>query len=406
MKKSYIFILFLITLFTGCSNEGAVDLPEDSYQAFNVITVGKVGRAAAFQDETELPPGDVKALEGNSVFSEGSRIYISQLGNTLDPFASGQSSNLYTYIYQDNPDATWDDNYNFVVKNGTNPLSWTDIRKVGSVGNAFSFFGLSFPGVDEDTEEEIYFSVEKDQTGGKEYPYDQTNFNKSDILGAYHATSALYTRLRFNFFHLMCYLKVTLYVPIYKSEKNEAGQASYSGFNFDDLKEGYVLNSFKDYTISWRSGRSSDIEPPLTYGIGNSTSIKMYMHQPIEDVIQLNDVKKYYDNGDLENDEVYAYNFSVLFPARNSTDNINVSLCFFLQNIDNQMKYYYFQSNWITTESYTPKQGAMQQLYLYLPRTNNKAILVGANILPWGESSTDMTVTSQSTDTIDEESEE
>ena len=397
MKFGLIYI-FLLLLLVGCSDSEREPGLETSEEILGSISVSKVSRATTINDEEEMAPGDVKALEGNFEFSDESLLYISQLGTTSDPnFTDNATSNLYIFQYKKNEDANWDENYNFVAKKDSQLLTWTNIKNMGSVGNAFSLYAMSFPG------NEIIFNVSKDQSGGTDDPFNSINFNKSDILGAFHATSALYTRLRFNLFHLMTYLKVTLYVPDYQEKTNDGDQVSYSGYKEGAVQAGYVLNTYTDFTIDWRANRSSDSEAPLTYGTGRSTSIKMYMNEPQDEIIKLENVTDYFGASKLTDDNVRAYNFSVLFPARNSTDKTNISLCFNLQNIDQQMKYYYFESNQITTGNYTPAQGTLQQLYLYLPRTDNTAILVGAKILPWGTSSTDMTVTEEKTDGFDEE---
>ena len=392
MKKLFCYLSFLLLLLS-CTQESGDYVVEETKDILDRITVSKVTRSS-YDDGNNPAPGDALAIEGKDKFSDNDLLYISQLGSSTDPnFNTDATTNLYVYKYQENENANWEEEYNFVCDNSSEALSWPSINNFGSVGNSFSLYAMSFPG------NEITFSIAKDQTGDDENPYDPVNFLKSDILGAYHATSALYTRLRFNLFHLMSYLKITLYVPVYKDD----GHSSYSGYKDDAMQSGYILNAFEKFMIDWRANRSSDTEAPLTYGTGNSTSIKMYMHEPDYKEIELEDVTNYFGASTLETDIVKAYNFSVLFPARNSTDKTNVSLCFLLQNIDGQIKYYYFESNQITTGNYIPAQGTLQQLYLYLPRKNNTAILVGAKILPWGNSSTDMTVTEQKTDYINDE---
>lgn len=376
----------------GCSDKGGQYDPDDKELSLEQIRVSRISRAGSLEGQTNLPPGDVSPLTDENMFSENSLLYISQLGTTTAPnFTEGATSNLYIYKYKANPAATWEQDYNFVVNDGSSPLTWVDVKNMGSVGNAFSLYAMTFPG------NQISFSVNQDQTGGTGDQYNQQNFFNSDILGAYHATSALYTRLRFNLFHLMVYLKVTIYVPVYQDQTNDANQFSYSGFKEGAVQEAYVLNAYRNFTIDWTANRSSDTEAPLTYGTGNSGSIKMYMHQPDSTPFELENVTDYFGDSKLETDRVRAYNFSVLFPARNSTDKTNISLYFLLQNVDvdDTEKYYFFESNQIATGTYSPAQGTLQQLYLYLPRTDNKAILVGAKILPWGSSFTDMTVTEQ-----------
>lgn len=394
--KSYFIYIFSLFLLVACNDSIQQSDPDDS-GILQEITVSRVSRVS-YLNEEEMAPGDVRALEGSSEFPPSTLLYISQLSNISEPnFKEDAKNNLYVFQYVKNPEANWDENYNFERKEGSDTLTWTKIKQTGSVGNGFSLYAMTFPG------NKITFKVNKDQTGSGNDPYDQDNFNNSDILGAYHATSTLFTRLRFNLFHLMTYLKVTLYVPDYKDNTNEGGQSSYSGYKEGALEAGYVLNAYENFTIEWRANRSSDTEAPLTYGTGNSTSIKMYMHEPVNDVISLNNVKDYFENSLLSEDTVRAYNFSVLFPARSETDKTTISLCFFLRNIDNQMKYYYFESGQITTGFYSPVQGTLQQLYLYLDRNDNSAILVGAKILPWGNSSTDMTVTEEKPESIDDE---
>lgn len=333
------------------------------------------------EDEDIAPPIIIDSFDNKSL------LYFSQLGATdaltprFDELGEEASPYVYIYEYKQVSDATWDDKYNFSVQEGRRALDWDSVKSVGSVGNAFSLFAFYFP-----EGNEVRFAVETDQT-------DETNFKKSDIMGAYHATSSLYTRLRFRLFHLMVYLKVTLYVPVYK-DKNGTDK-EYSGFYEDALKGAYVLNANTDFTISWRAKRSSDTEAPLTQTGNNKDNITMYRHGRNRTIDNF-EVKDYYTGGTLTSDHVEEYNFSVLFPAQTFGDKF---LCFALQAPDNSMKYYYFSASQIVGDSknYGLTQGTLQQLYLYLPRTTNETILVGAKILPWKDAVTDMTVTQQTT---------
>lgn len=168
---------------------------------------------------------------------------------------------------------------------------------------------------------------------------------------------------------------------------------SLSGFKAGAMRGAYVMNANTGFSIEWRANRSSDTDAPLTQASGNKTKITMYAHTPDEsNIIEGFEVKDYYRDESLETDRVRRYDFSVLFPAQSFGDNF---LCFELQDVNDAMKYYYFSGNQIVgdTGNYGLTQGTLQELHLYLPRTTNQAILVGAKILPWQDAVTDMTVT-------------
>ena len=391
--------LFLITL--GCSEKNS--FPEEILETedhVSSISISRQGMMKATDEASELPeiPGEASNPLGYNEFTEGNLIYISQLGTEKDPnFSNSSSGNFYVYQFKKN-EADWDNEYNFIPYDSA-AIKWSLIKAFGSVGNAFSLYALSFPGSTTGTyNSPLNFQVMSDQTGSETDPYDPINFYNSDILGAYHATSALFTRLRFNLFHLMVHLKITIYAPVYEDTQDEAGQYSYSGFNENAMIAGYLLNAQNQFSISWRANRSSDTEPPLTIGSGDKTNFKMYMYQPSNKVIPLGNVKQYFPSSTIVDDDVRAYNFSILFPAQTFNTNDNL-LCFVLKGVandsENNYKYYYFSANQIVSGTYALNQGTLQHLYLYIPRTTNQTILVGAKILNWGNSSSDMTVSKE-----------
>lgn len=426
MKNLFIIIL-TITCFASCAdNEVVLSERENEQATVNEVTVAKGTRTDTVTEEEE----EEDILTENN-FNENSILYISQMGTSEAPnFPDGhlapseQPKNLYAYGWsEDNDSADWNAGYNFKSITGYNPIEWNIIKSYGNVGNAFSLYAMYFPG-----DQKVRFNVEADQTG-------KDNFMKSDIMGAYHATSSLYTRLRFRLFHLMVYLRVTLYVPVYRDELSEDNKGmNYSGFKLttddgENIPTVYVMNACTDFNIEWRANRSSDTEAPLTQSGNSKANIKMYSHssnagKTDSDIDYIN-VSDYYKGNSFPGececehkdgkpcevcgcqlkedktcsgcgcDKVYVYNFSVLFPAQDFGNN-NL-LCFALQAPDNSKKYYYFHGSQIVGESgnYSLTQGTLQHLYLYLPRTTNETILVGANILPWADAVTDMTVTKQ-----------
>lgn len=373
MSKYYIFILLLI-LTVGCSTSDA-DFEQEQllpglYVAAN-MPLSAEGVELDDEDESLI----IDSFDSNSI------LYFSQLGTTATPNFEDLTENAYPYCYQyqysPDPTATWESGYNFKHLPQTNPFDWNSVPELGSVGNAFSFFAMYFPG-----DNQVKWAVETDQSK-------KENFIMSDIMGAYHATSALYTRMRFNLFHLMVYLKVTVYVPTFKDSDNN-NNFNYSGFEAGALSDAYVLNANTAFDIDWLAVRSSDKMAPLTQSKVPKANIRMYAHAVSNEIEDIN-VRDFYAGGNIDTDQVRSYTFSVIFPSQAFGDNF---LCFALKDIDNTTRYFYFSGSQIIGDggNYSLSQGTLQELFLYLPRNSNETILVGANILPWKDSVTDMTV--------------
>ena len=373
MYKFYLYI-FLIAVVCSCSTSIYNDVPETG-QTVNGLYVASNKPLAAEDMDPEEDDMIIDSFDTNSI------LYFSQLGTTATPNFSNleEDAQPYCYQYQYSPDpqANWDQGYNFKCKTSCKPFDWTAVPDLGSVGNAFSFFAMYFP-----VDNVVKWQVQTDQS-------EKTDFLKSDIMGAYHATSSLYTRMRFNLFHLMVYMKVTIYVPTFKDSDNN-NNFNYSGFNEDALIGAYVLNANTNFDIDWLAVRSSDKMAPLTQSTDSKKNIKMYSHPATGEIEQIN-VRDFYSGGNITEDEVRAYTFSVIFPSQTFGDNF---LCFALKDIDNSTRYFYFSGSQIVGDSgnYSLSQGTLQELRLYLPRNSNETILVGAKILPWKDSVTDMTV--------------
>lgn len=398
--KHIIFCILALLAFVSCrSDNDPAPEPGRDGGVVDVVTVASQPRRAAqgIDDDAETDDNNDTASIIIDGFDSSSLLYFSQMGVSLPPNFSNMTTEafpyLYIYRYYRNDDATWEADYNFKTETGRLPFDWDVVKSIGSVGNAFSFYAFYFP-----VDNTPRFYVEKDQTGGAAQPYSKNNFMKSDIMGAFHATSALYTRMRFNLFHLMTYLKVTLYVPVFDGKtSDDYSNSSYSGFLAGALQGAYVMNAFTDFSIEWYANRSSDVQAPVVEANGTKSNIKMYRHLTDENrIIEDFPIGDYFNgNADVDDTEsVREYTFSVLFPTQSFNDNF---LCFALRAPDGKMKYYYFSSSQIMSETGNLglTQGTLQQLYLYLPRKTNETILVGAKILPWKDAVTDMTVTKQ-----------
>lgn len=391
--KKWIVAILAVVAFASCAGDKEVR-PDSEGRTVTGIMAASGPQTLADNTQAE----DITEVMTDNEFAEGSLLYISQMGTTLPPDFSEGSSNRYVYLYEENPLASWDaeGTYNFYPVAGTPAIEWDVVRNNGSVGNAFSLYAFHFP-----VENSVRFNIETDQR-------DLNNLKKSDILGAYHATSALFTRLRFRLYHLMVYLRVTLYVPVYEEDDDGMG---YSGFESDAFRNAVVLNAATDFDIEWRTNRSSDTDPPLVILKQNSprSMLRMYLHHWDEypdnqehfPVIEDFPVGKYYGDDPDATDKVRVYNFSVLFPGQTfgTSDNF---LQFQFNTVGwaegGDVKNFYFAASQLVAGSteFNFTQGTLQQLNLYVPRRGNNTILVRANILPWTDASTDMTVTDQS----------
>lgn len=395
----HILFFALLTLVAGCGGreEGSGTEPEVVDDGLVFVARQDMMRAPGLEGtgtQDAPDPGDPIII---SNFKAGDLLYFSQMPQGQSPNFDGNDDSTvnYMYVYEYKPDqnANWSEGYNFQVKSSTFGFDWDRVLAVGPSGNAFKFFGFHFP-----VGQQPVWRVQEDQTGGEENPFDTKNFMSSDIMGAYHATSAIFTRMRFRLFHLMTYLMVKIYVPVYEGKTDDPDKLSYSGFNEDALKEAIVTNAITDFRIEWAASKSSDSEAPLvqTDNTSGRHNIKMYRHQIDETSVTEIKVPDYYGN-DVEGivdgiDRVRTYQFSVLFPTQTFDSNF---LRFALKTPGGDTVYYYFKSEYIREGTFGLTQGTLQELDLYLPRNTNQTIVVGAKILPWKEAETEMTVNKQ-----------
>lgn len=403
-------------------NEGdATSVTEISVVTEPLLTAGSVTRADGEEGgETEGEGEDVNGggttddiedMTAENKFIDGSLLYISQMGTVIEPNFNEDKTdnelydnNLYRYIYSENTSADWDKEFNFKTETGRAPIKWQDIKNRGSVGNAFSLYALHFP-----VDNKVRFSVEKNQTT-------LDNFRKSDIMGAYHATSSLYSRMRFRLYHLMVYLRVTLYVPVYQATDPEDKISKPTGYHAEAVKNAFLTKVKTEFDIEWRASRSSDNDAPYVSEKRDAPAdyVFMYAHESNKekkDVIKTIDVTKFYGQGNLTEDQVYEYNFSVLIPRQQMGTNDQFLLFQLLPGTvfdkdKTDLTTYYFQTSQLRQgydDFQLMTQGSLLHLNLYLPRTGNDVLLVSADIVNWKDASSDMTVTKQPKDEGDED---
>ena len=305
----------------------------------------------------------------DSFENDFSIIYISQRGpNNVNPeFDNPNSENLYTYVYYDNPSANWEGGYNFSSL-GAKELDWENISSIGMIGSSYIFYSMYFP-----EDNKVRFEVEENQST-------LSNLRKSNILGARHTTADLNSRLRFRFYHLMVFMNVTLYVPVYDETDN-------SGFLENALDGGTAININRHFYVDYASNPGADASPTVSLTGIELNDIQMYVHPGFEET-EIN-VADYYPWGDKETDRVRKYTLSVIFPAGQDITDRDL-LRFALHMPGGTVKKYVFST--LQNIQLLLDKGAVTQLALYLPRKENNTILINAEIIDWSNSSSEMNI--------------
>ena len=315
-------------------------------------------------------------LEDFSDYFEADKscVLISQRSQSVAFDFSPESSNCYTYKYYENGDANWDSGYNFTSEN---PLSWDQIQKNGQYGNGFAFGALFFP------RDYIYAEKVRDDQS------DVDAFYESDILGAWHKTTKDLDRLRFRLNHLMCKLQVNLYIPVYDEVKGD-------GFIHDDVRA-TTINLRTDYQIDW-GDRISELPPiakPDPTIVGERKNIIMYKKEVKDNIIELENLDRF-NVLDMDKDIVKQYTFEVMFPEQTVNGDF---LRFILKNGERETNYV-FNSAYLTYNSlgFALQAGAVTELNLYLPRTDNNILVLSAFVHKWNKAQTSFTITPETTE--------
>ena len=278
-------------LSVACATDpGSAEPPQSPY--LDEISVLRTSRAVAGEESdtgdgsgTEEPPKYDGEDIFDTAFNENSILYVAQRTRRNVPFAKTGGTDdpvtpIYEYVYDPNEEADWYTGFNFRPKpivgpqGGENPnaLNWDTVKENGSVGNGFSLWAMYYPDQVEGTR-----SVAEDQS-------ELSNLLRSDILGAYHSTSALYSRVRFRLWHLMTYFKINLYVPVYKETGKTGDETKMSGYTAESMLNAWIKEVCPEFAIEWGATISSDTSPIASYiNKENKTDIAMYSHGHLGD---------------------------------------------------------------------------------------------------------------------------
>lgn len=409
-------ILLNIFLLPSCKEDNNMSAQGATAGEDNVI--GHIGVRLAERGEGENPDGNANTSDGGSVadtkvypfempfspeFDSRSVIFVSQQTSQTAPFRTIDA--IYPYQYKPDYESTgnkeddwYDEVYNFTPLS-ENPLEWFKIGNTGSYLNGFSLYALYFPLQQEMTWKEengnITYSVEKDQST-------LDNLIKSDIMGAYHSSPTLFSKLNFRLFHLMSYVGVRVYVPVYNETKK-------TGFYDGALQAAFMENANNEFGIEWNVTIHSDDAGPKIKSNASQEKIKMYLHElpagvkerPVVPINYKDFVYEgFFDQGlDDDIDYVRVYDFSVLLPMQDYSESFSTEdsesnyldiMSFVLRSNSGAETYYYFNQSTMKDQDNNHvqlNQGYFQYLELYVPRIGNKVVYAGAVLESWGEHS-------------------
>ena len=368
------------------------------------------GEDTPAEDKIDYTEFDIDKLTPYKLeFNENSILQISQKTRSQDPFLTAEDTYDFAYIPDTYPDDAWSQEaiYNFRPYDADEPLKWNKISEKGTFFGGYALYGMYFP-IENKLRQKMgeegrpIYSVMEDQST-------RENLIKSDILGACHITSYLFTKLRFRLFHLMTYVRIRLFVPVYKDELN-------TGYRNGALQYATLNNVTPDFAIDWNAVRSSDNQGPLVTALSGNGTIKMYQHPLEGDATEYPKTEirykdyipdEYFDQGlgDDEYDEVRVYDFSVIIPIQQAVEDENGNqqplagtdfLSFYFRSNSGATTRYNFNQalrNPNTDGDIALNQGVYQFLQLYIPRVGNKVVYVGAKVSNWDQMGTEMLLT-------------
>ena len=345
--------------FSSCENEegDAVNLSTDDAIKFDISIVTR---------DTHDP----EALEKyDDFFVDGvSCVYLSQRADHVPIDFSEDSNNLYKYVYKKNPEANWETGFNFSPV--TDALDWGKIIDNGQFAQVYAFAIMFFPR-GADNAAYPYYQVGADQSQAD-------NFMEWDLLAGYHRAEKLRERLRFQLKHVLCRLKVNLYIPVLDVEQG-------NGYEVTEAKA-EAIDFRTDYEVVFPEMDSEGIpQATPTNPEGVKTNIKMKKTVDGEPY-KLKDLSKFPET-EMAEDNVTKYSFDMIFPMQVVYDNM---LRFTLTLNGEEKNFVYKNSN--SDSGVKFQGGAITNLDLYLNRPDNRILLLKANVLDWNEASSDFII--------------
>lgn len=463
MKKfrfTYFYLPFLLLL--SCSDNS--DFPESGGNEPTIsddvgVYVSFATRADGWNIDNEYSEslaalGDIEGPNEEKPyiidsFSEGDILYVSQMGTIENPTLYNMQGyeyatpsydketvkpNLYIYTYKKGEnEAQWNEGSNFVPyineKNDSTPLNWSKIKNLGSVGNAYHFYAMFQPKYP--YREANYGDIAYSQTPNfRTVTYMNYSAGASDnadhsayelgtrygLFGAYHATSSLYTRMRFRMYPMFNLMHVTLLVPVKEDEPDEPG---YSGFDsnaffnnweagnnstqyYPGVWFGLSTSAFQknlvpaqkgigtSFDINWRASRSSDNDPPLILANTGNSPVSFYLlryniNDPATEhpVFKLENVKEFYPaytnkkHPDKDYDMVRRYEFIAYYVPQSTFSNSDFNALISMMLLTPGSSGKLFKNQNVTTPQAWSVEGTYVPYYYYGNRKNQSQQIGG-----------------------------
>lgn len=406
-------------------------LDDDNYLATELLADQFIGPTDGNPDPdnrsvlyfTQFVPGKLVpfvALEKSDLTQE----YWDRMTEKMQEKYPDKYPNLYNYSYHLKYPANYDDNpatYNFFPNSPEEMMDWDDVKFWGRNGSLYSIFAMFYP-------YNNVFPYDADGTPAFRVQTDQTtldNLRKSNFLGAYFGNSSANQPLKFHLYHLMAYLKVTLYIPVFNPDdeiiENGKKVKVRTGYPADALQKALIKDVMPNFAITWNANKSSGTAPS-TAAVPSSerTNISMYIPGPetykdnpdkLPPVVKV-PTKYFYNENDKkynedETDDCWEITLSALIPAGqdyqkgennvpNGTWTNTNFLQFDLRQNFGSLKRYIFNGNpdqieggMISSGELNIGQGVLQHISLYLPRHGEAAVLLNAKVIKWQEAYND-----------------
>ena len=367
MKYTSLYNIFILSLILfSCKNEIELDENIESNKNEIEFSLSIDGRSIDYGYNGEDVAGD-KEILSKYFISGKSCVLISQRSQNLSVNFNEGEPNCYKYVYNENPAANWEnDKFNFT---SVNPMSWDKIISNGDFEGNYALCALFYPGGNDN---ENYVLANQSQ---------EESFFASDILGTWHKTESEGERLRFQLYHLMCYLYVELYVPVWDGK---------TGFFEDALDVAKALSLRTDFNIEWpkQSSEKAPLASPSNQVSGNVSDITMHENNRDSNEMELS--LSDFGIQDMEADKVRKYSLGILFPQQTVNNDF---LKFTLKRGESFLEYVFKVTNTAPGNSITFKPGEITRLKLYVPRTDNDILLIKAEIIKWEDAEASFTIT-------------
>lgn len=361
----YIFLAIFPFVWTACS-QGVEEEDTPSATPFPGLGKGEVGFGIVGQ--AGIPGKEEDYRHSNFIHNKSYLRIYNNTGSTLD---FTDDADYKWYVYDDSLSVRTGGNYNFRPLGGRGFL-WSELKI--STGYGYIFDAVVFP----------HFQKYKNTVSINQNKSEE--FLASDILMAHHVQGSedVGKKVALKFFHVLSMLKIDIYVPKYDAATN-------TGFPKDSLSDVVLPNLYTKFKFDASSSVSSDAAPTVTTEKENQATISMLS---LDDA-GLTKIEEGNDSGKGEGEahNCYIYHYAAILPVQAIGDNTEL-IRLKLKTKDGISKAFSYkpkpaggsQSN-ISFEA-----GKITNLKLAINEEGNKAFLIKAEVQPWEDARTDMSL--------------